>query len=123
MKTDILLKRVYEDYDKSDGFRVLVDRLWPRGMKKEHLKYDLWAKDITPSPDLRKFFHEDPDKNWDLFVSKYTEELENSPQAEQFVELIKKYPVVTLLYAAKSKDHNHALVLRRFLLSKLNEEA
>lgn len=63
--TQIRIKRVYEDPDAADGYRVLVDRLWPRGMKKEHLKYDAWEKDITPSPELRKWFHEDQAGHWE----------------------------------------------------------
>lgn len=61
--TQIRIKRVYEEPDATDGYRVLVDRLWPRGIKKEHLKYDVWEKDITPSPELRKWFHEDHKRN------------------------------------------------------------
>lgn len=113
--TDIKLKRVYEDYESSDGYRVLVDRLWPRGVKKEHLHYDLWAKEITPSPDLRKFFHENPDKNWELFVSKYQSELNKSTSVNDFIEKIKDYPVVTLLYASKDLVHNHAIILKEYL--------
>lgn len=63
--TQIRIKRVYEEPDATDGYRVLVDRLWPRGIKKEHLKYDVWEKDITPSPELRKWFHEDQAEHWE----------------------------------------------------------
>jgi len=115
----IRLKRVYEDYEESDGYRVLIDRLWPRGVKKEHLHYDLWAKDITPSPALRTFFHVNPDERWDMFVAKYKEELKDSQAVKDFVEKIKEYPVVTLLYASKDPVHNHALILKDFLEKEL----
>lgn len=117
----IKLKRVYEDYDETDGFRVLIDRLWPRGMKKEHLHYDLWAKDITPSPALREFFHENEEERWETFKAKYTAELKNSAAVKDFVDKIKEYPVVTLLYASKNHEHNHALILKDFLENKLKD--
>lgn len=117
--TQIRLKRVYEDYDERDGYRVLVDKLWPRGMKKEHLHYDLWAKDISPSSALREWFHQDPDNNWKLFSSKYKKELEDSQAVKEFVENIKEHPVVTLLYASKDEEHNHAIILKKYLEKQL----
>lgn len=99
--TEVRIKRVYEDPAEGDGYRVLVDRLWPRGMKKEYLRYDLWDKDITPSPDLRKWFHEDPAGRWNAFAAMYRKELAASPAVHEFIEKIKSYPVVTLLYASK----------------------
>ena len=111
----IKLKRVYEDPDESDGYRVLVDRLWPRGMKKEALHYDLWEKAITPSPELREWFHQAPDERWGQFAALYKKELAGSDAVKKFVEEIKKYPIVTMLYAAKSPDHNHALILKEYL--------
>jgi len=119
--TEIKLKRVYEDYDEKDGYRVLVDRLWPRGMKKEHLHYDLWEKDITPSTPLREWLHEDPEKNWELFVSKYKKELEENPDMDDFMKELKKHAVVTFLYATKDEHHNHAVVLKEFIESKLKK--
>jgi len=118
--TQIKLKRVYEDYSEQDGYRILIDRLWPRGVKKEHLHYDLWAKDITPSTALREFFHEDPDNHWDTFSAKYKEELKNDPEMKEFVKNIKQHPVVTLLYASKDTQHNHAIILKDFLDKALN---
>lgn len=117
--TQVKLKRVYEDYNENDGYRILVDRLWPRGMKKEHLHFDLWAKEITPSSDLRKWFHENPENNWELFSSKYKKELKESESVKEFIENIKKYPVVTLLYASKSENHNHAIILKDFIEKEL----
>jgi len=119
--TQIKLKRVYEDYDEKDGFRVLVDRLWPRGIKKEHLHYDVWAKDITPSSTLREFFHENEEERWDTFKAKYLEELKASSAVNDFIDQIKKYPIVTLLYASKNAEHNHALILKDFLEKKLKD--
>jgi len=113
--TQIKLKRVYEEMDDSDGFRVLVDRLWPRGMKKEHLHYDLWSKDITPSPDLRKWFHNDPTDRWDSFAAMYTKELSQSEAVKKFIEIIRPQNTVTLLYASREPEHNHAKVLKAYL--------
>lgn len=121
---EIKLKRVYDDYSEKDGYRILIDRLWPRGMKKEHLHYDLWAKNITPSPELRKFFHEDEDQRWEMFKEKYIQELNTSATIKDFINDIKQYPVVTLLYASKNAIHNHAIILKQYLekeLKKANE--
>lgn len=120
-QTLILLKRVYEPFSESDGYRVLIDRLWPRGVKKESLRYDLWAKDIAPSPNLRKWFHENPETNWKDFVSGYELELASSKDFENFVQQIKSQTTVTLLYAAKDEIHNHAIVLQSMLIKALNE--
>ena len=113
--TQIKIKRVYEEPEKNDGYRVLIDRLWPRGMKKEHLKYDVWEKDITPSPQLRSWFHEDQKAHWDKFATLYTKELENSDAALIFLDQIKSYDTVTLLYASKDPVRNHARILQEFL--------
>ena len=113
--TQIKLKRVYDDYDKNDGFRVLVDRLWPRGIKKENLHYDLWEKGIAPSTELREWFHQDIDNRWNEFSRLYKKELEYSEEAKKFSEEIKKYSVTTLLYAAKDETHTHAKVIKEFL--------
>lgn len=113
--TQISIKRVYEDPSPNDGYRVLVDRLWPRGMKREYLKYDYWAKELTPSNDLRKWFHADPEKRWGAFADMYQKELERSPDVKPFIDKIKPYGKVTLLYASKDKEHNHARVLEQYL--------
>lgn len=120
--TEIKLKRVYADYEESDGFRVLVDKLWPRGIKKEYLKLDLWAKDITPSTELRKWFHEDQEGRFEKFAELYTDELKHSEAVVHFIEGIKKYDTVTLLFASKNTEQNHAIVLKKYLDSKLKEE-
>ena len=113
------IKRVYEDPEAEDGYRVLVDRLWPRGMKKEHLKYDVWEKDITPSPELRKWFHEDPVEHWEGFSAMYRKELETSEAARNFLTTIRPYKTVTLLYASKEPVRNHARILQQFLEAHL----
>ena len=113
--TQIRIKRVYEEPDATDGYRVLVDRLWPRGIKKEHLKYDVWEKDITPSPESRKWFHEDHAEHWEGLAAMYRKELENSEAAHRFIGTIKGYRTITLLYASKEPVHNHACILQQFL--------
>lgn len=115
----IKIKRVYEQQAKSDGFRVLVDRLWPRGIKKEDLHYDLWEKEITPSPDLRKWYHEDLAGHWSEFAKKYRKELQKSDAARTFLDQIRTRKTVTLLYGAKDETQNHAIILQKFLESKL----
>ena len=113
--TSIKIKRVYEDFEESDGYRVLVDRLWPRGMRKENLHYDLWAKDITPSSTLRKWYHQNMDENWEAFVSAYQKELDNVPDMGSYIDELKKHSAVTLLYASKDSTHNHAIILQSYL--------
>lgn len=110
----ILLKRVYEAPGPDDGFRVLVDRLWPRGVSKDSARIDLWLKDIAPSTSLRKWFDHDPAK-WNEFSDRYLSELRhNADAAEQLMEQAHRGPV-TLVYGAKDKEHTHALVLKAYL--------
>lgn len=118
----IKMKRVYEDFEENDGFRILVDRLWPRGMKKESLHYDLWAKDITPSSALRKWYHQNGEKHWDSFVVSYRQELDNLSGMDAFINEIKIHPIITLLYASKDPVHNHAIVLKNYLSTLLEGE-
>ena len=113
--TQIKIKRVYEEPADTDGYRVLVDRLWPRGMKKEYLKYDVWEKDITPSPDLRKWFHGDIAGHRKEFAAMYEKELEGSAAVKEFLTKIASYKVVTLLYASKEPVYNHARILQQYL--------
>ncbi|MEY9531127.1 DUF488 domain-containing protein [Sinorhizobium fredii] len=110
------LKRVYEAPEASDGARILVDRLWPRGIAKEKARIDLWLKDIAPSDALRKRFHGKPE-DWDAFREAYAEELEGeAAQAavKELRECLGKGPV-TLLYAARDESHNNAVALKRWL--------
>lgn len=113
----IKIKRVYEKPSEADGCRILVDRLWPRGLIKEGAKIDLWLKEIAPSNELRKWFNHDP-KKWGLFKEKYKKELEGK---EEFLEQIKKLEkekgIVTLLYSAKDEEHNNAVVLIEIIKS------
>lgn len=110
----IKIKRVYEPKEKSDGFRILVDRLWPRGIKKEELHVDTWLKEIAPSAELRKWFDHD-EKKWSEFKNKYNAELKHSPAGEVIAAYAKKYKTVTLVYSAKDEIHNQAVVLKEFL--------
>lgn len=111
---NVAIKRIYEPTDVTDGFRILVDRLWPRGMKKENAGIDLWMKSVAPTDALRKWYHHDGGR-WDEFRHKYLLELKTNPAIEELEELIKKHKRVTLLYAAKDAEQNHALVLKEFL--------
>ncbi|ACP26187.1 hypothetical protein NGR_c24300 [Sinorhizobium fredii NGR234] len=110
------LKRVYEAPEASDGTRILVDRLWPRGIAKDKARIDLWLKDIAPSDALRKRFHGKPE-DWQAFCEAYAAELEGEgPQAavKELRGFLKKGPV-TLLYAARDESHNNAMALKRWL--------
>jgi uncharacterized protein YeaO (DUF488 family) len=112
MKT--LIKRVYEQPDKGDGARILVDRLWPRGLTKEKAQIDLWLKEIAPSAELRKWFGHDPAK-WAQFKTRYKAELDGKPE---LVALLKQKIAggkVTLVYGAKDEQHNQAKALQQIL--------
>ena len=111
---DVQLKRVYEKPDPKDGFRILVDRLWPRGLTKEKAAVDLWLKDIAPSTELRKWFAHDPEK-WKEFQKRYLKELKENKEAVAALKEHLKKGQVTLLYAAKDEAHNEALVLKDFI--------
>src|SRR4051794_39334419 len=107
----VKIKRVYEKPDEGDGTRILVDRLWPRGLTKEKAKVDLWLKEIAPTTTLRKWFSHDPEK-WDEFKKRYLSELKNNTEAVSTLkDEIKKGPV-TLIYGARDEEHNEALVLK-----------
>ena len=114
----IQVKRIYETPKKGDGFRVLVDRLWPRGMKKEAAKIDLWMKDVAPSDALRKSFHHDAMK-WPLFEKKYQAELKNKKDSlAQLKKLEKEHGTVTLLFGARDPEHNQAVIIAEALNKK-----
>ncbi|MDE2038442.1 MAG: DUF488 family protein [Elusimicrobia bacterium] len=105
------IKRVYDDPGPSDGFRVLIDRLWPRGLSKDNAKVALWLKEIAPSMELRKSFGHDPAK-WEEFEAKYERELDRKQElVSQIKDLEQKYKVVTLVYGSKDQQHNDAVVL------------
>jgi uncharacterized protein YeaO (DUF488 family) len=110
----IKLKRVYEEPEKSDGTRILVDRLWPRGLTKEKAHVDLWLKEVAPSTELRKWFAHYPTR-WPEFKTRYLDELKhNKEQLELLKQAIAKGPN-TLLYAARDTEHNEAVVLQKLL--------
>lgn len=109
------IKRIYEPYEKDDGFRILVDRLWPRGISKEKARLDLWLKEVAPSTALRKWFGHEP-KKWPEFKKRYKEELrENKHLVSQLKSLERKHGKVTLLYATRDKKHNEAVVLAELI--------
>lgn len=112
----ILLKRAYEAASPTDGRRVLVDRLWPRGLTKDKAAIDLWLKDIAPSNELRKWFGHDPDK-WPGFVERYRSELALNPALQSLINLAHQGPLC-LVYGAKDETHNQAVVLKEVLESK-----
>ena len=114
----ILLKRIYEEPSEADGYRILLDRLWPRGLKKEDAKFDEWRKDITPSKELRQWFHEDKDRHWEVFQGRYGMEIKQNPDFIPFLREIEKHPVVTFLTAAKDVQHSHHNALSPSLLAK-----
>jgi uncharacterized protein YeaO (DUF488 family) len=105
-----LVKRVYDDPAPADGYRVLVDRLWPRGVTKERAALDLWAKDAAPSTELRTWFHAHPDR-FAEFADRYRAELAANPAIGRLRDLAREHPTVTLLYSVRDADHNHARVL------------
>ncbi|MBN8789694.1 MAG: DUF488 domain-containing protein [Terrimonas sp.] len=113
----IKIKRVYEPADKHDGYRVLVDRLWPRGIKKEDAHIDLWLKEIAPSTALRKWFNHEAEK-WDTFRKKYYGELKGQPALKEMKQVLKEHTTVTLLYGAKNENYNQAIVLAEYLRGK-----
>jgi uncharacterized protein YeaO (DUF488 family) len=111
------LKRIYNAADKAVGIRILVDRLWPRGVTKERAQIDRWMKDVAPSTELRKQFHANS-QNWAEFQHNYIAELQQSTDTvNELIELIKTHETVTLLYSVHDEQQNHAVVLREFLLT------
>lgn len=112
----VKIKRIYEAAEKTDGVRILVDRLWPRGVKKETAQLDEWLKAIAPSEALRKWYHQDPDPSkWGEFKARYLTELKDNEAVSHLQDIIDKNKAVTLLYAAHDQQHNHALVLLEYI--------
>ena len=114
----INIKRAYEAADPADGFRILVDRLWPRGMRKENLPYDFWAKELAPSAELRRFFHEDIMGHWQQFEEAYRLELQENVSLKNLMQKIKAENIrtITLVYGSRYTDNNHAIVLREVMM-------
>jgi len=110
----IKIKRAYDEPDINDGVRILVDRLWPRGVKKEDLKLDYWLKEVAPSDELRKWFGHDPDK-WPEFRRRYSRELDQNSDRLKTIREAAKQGTVTLIYSAKDEEHNNASALKEYL--------
>lgn len=118
---NIRVKRIYEAAEEADGQRVLVDRLWPRGLSKERAEIHAWLKDLAPSDELRKWFHAHPEE-WDEFRRRYFHELDMNQEAvSSLVELVKE-GVVTLLFSSARVEGNNAHVLRDYIQARLDEE-
>jgi len=111
----IKVKRVYDPIEKDDRVRILVDRIWPRGIKKD--KIDIWLKDIAPSNELRKWYNHDPNK-WEEFKRRYFDELDKNSKINELLQLIGKNENITLLYASKS-PYNNAIALKEYIEKKL----
>jgi uncharacterized protein YeaO (DUF488 family) len=114
-KPDIRLKRAYEPLSPEDGMRVLVDRLWPRGLRKADAAIDCWLKEIAPSSELRRWFGHDPSR-WEEFERRYRAELSSRPELLDKLRALAKQGALTLVYSAHDEDHNDAVVLRGLLL-------
>ena len=115
------IKRVYEQAADEDGVRILVDRLWPRGVSKERAALSSWLKDVAPSPDLRRWWHHDPGRFED-FARRYRTELDDNPALEDLLSIVREHDRTTLVYAAKDPAVNHALVLRDYVRQALGKE-
>ncbi len=111
MKNTIKVKRLYDDQEKGDGFTILVDRLWPRGLSKQDAYWDAWLKEVAPSTELRKWFNHDPEK-WQAFKQAYKKELKGSEALNELTGLLHHHKIVTFLYGSKEREHNHAIVLK-----------
>lgn len=117
--TPILIKRIYEEAAENDGYRILVDRLWPRGISKERAKLDEWIKTIAPSTELRKWF-DHKEERFEEFTKRYNDELLLQNQELNRIREIANEKQVTLLYSAKNTQLNHAIVLKNILMKKLH---
>ena len=115
------IKRVYEQAADEDGVRILVDRLWPRGVSKERAALSGWLKEVAPSPDLRLCWHHDPDRFED-FARRYRTELDDNPALEDLLSIVREHDRTTLVYAAKDPAVNHALILRDYIRQALEKE-
>lgn len=111
---NLQIKRVYEPRSPGDGQRVLVDRVWPRGLSKEKLRDTTWLKDVAPSTDLRKWFNHRPER-WKQFCTRYAAELDRNPDAITKLRAMCERGTVTLLYSARDIEHNQALALAEYL--------
>ncbi|MDE7392964.1 MAG: DUF488 family protein [Muribaculaceae bacterium] len=117
MNPTIKTKRAYDAASADDGYRIYVDRLWPRGLSHETFHYDLWDKEIAPSTELRQWFHANSQEEWHEFECRYEAELQANPALDKLKALIAEKPVVTLLYSSHDEQHNNAIVLRNMLVA------
>lgn len=115
----VVVKRVYDAPAAADGFRVLTDRLWPRGLSKAKAGVDLWLKDIAPSTELRKWFAHDPEK-WPEFKKRYHAELDHNAAVDQLRHLAKEHKKITLLFGSRDTEHNQAVALHEYMVSKMH---
>ncbi len=118
----IKLKRIYERPEVTDGLRILVDRLWPRGVRRSTANVDIWLRDVGPTDELRKWFAHDP-KKWVKFKEKYVKELKENPAFEDLVDLARTNDPLTLLYATQDTRHNQAIVVKSMLEKALKKRA
>jgi uncharacterized protein YeaO (DUF488 family) len=114
---NVKLKRAYEQVESEDGIRILVDRLWPRGVKKEDAAIDQWMKDLAPSTELRKWFGHDPAR-WEEFRKRYAAEVNGQPEQLQQLRALARKGTVTLVYSAHDEEHNDAVALRDLILGR-----
>lgn len=115
MNQEIQIRRAYEPSSPDDGYRIYVDRLWPRGLSHQTFHYDLWDKEIAPSTQLREWFHADPDIRWEEFEARYRAELLANPAYASLRHTLAPYPKITLLYSSHDPIRNNAAVLRSLL--------
>jgi uncharacterized protein YeaO (DUF488 family) len=114
----VKILRVYVGYDVTDGIRVLVDRLWPRGLRRSSANVELWLKDVAPSTELRKWFSHSPGK-WETFKTRYKKELDaNEKAVGKLIMILRLNDTVTLVYASKDEQHNNAVVLKEYMKDK-----
>lgn len=117
MEQIINIKRTYEPESPDDGFRIYIDRLWPRGLSHETFNYDWWNKEIAPSTELREWFHANPQAEWAEFEKRYRQELMSNPALSELKKTIGDKAKVTLIYSSRDETHNNAVVLRNVLMS------
>lgn len=113
--TEYNIKRAYDPASPDDGYRVYIDRLWPRGLSHVTFHYDLWDKEIAPSTELREWFHADPENRWSEFEQRYKAELKSNPAYPQLRDELMQHAKVTLLYSSHDHQHNNAAVLKQCL--------
>ncbi|WP_353117703.1 DUF488 family protein [Myroides odoratus] len=120
MIPQLKIKRIYEEPSASDGYRVLVDRLWPRGISKENAAIEEWAKDITPTTEIRKAYGHIVE-HWQTFTYQYLQELKHNELIPTYLEKWEDYPVITFVYAARDTEHTHALILQDYMQKLFNQ--